>query len=210
MKKETLTLIIGSLTTLLVLALVIFTMYKIDEKKSTPKDKTTIKEVDSNKNNINDDNTNSNNVDSDNKVDDNNNSNNTNDNNNSNTNNVKNKVTLYVFHGATCPACKTALERINANLVGKYNYLEIKTFEVWSNKDNSELMSKVADKLNVEANYIPFIVIDKYNRTGSTGDKDFLVDEIEKAHKNPHYEDVVEQVINENKDLNPKFEILKK
>ena len=40
-------------------------------------------------------------------------------------------------------------------------------------------------------------LIDKYNTTGSTNDKDFLVDEINKAHKNNNYLDVVEKVLNE-------------
>lgn len=205
MKKETITIIIGTVTTLLVLAIAIFAMYKIDEKKtSTPKDKPTIKEEDKNNSNDKDSSitNNENNI-----GDKNNNSNNSS---NENSNNVKNKVTLYIFHGSTCSACKTALKRINTNLVGKYDYLEIKTFEVWGNKANSELMSKVATELNIEAKYIPFIVIDKYNTTGSTNDKDFLVDEINKAHKNNNYLDVVEKVLNENKDLKPTFEILKK
>jgi len=198
MKKETQTIIIGIAVTLLILVLTIFIMYKVTERKTNKQaDTPTVKEVENNRNE--EDNT-SNNTDN----------NNTNNESNTSNNNVKNKVTLYIFHGSTCPACKTALERINKNLVGKYEYLEIKTYEVWGNKDNSALMSKVADELKIEANYIPFIVIDKYSTTGSTSDKDFLVDEINKAHKNANYTDVIEKVLTENKDINPKFEILKK
>lgn len=205
MKKETLTIIIGTLITLLVLALVIFTMYKIDEKKtSTPKDKTAIKEVENNKDN--EDNNTTPNDNNQNKDDD-----NTNINNNDkpNTNDANNKVTLYLFHGSTCPACQKAIERINTYIIGKYDYLEIKTFEVWHNEDNSKLMSKVAEALNVEAKYIPFMIIGDYSTTTSKDNEDFLKEEITGAHTNSNYEDIVAKVISENKDLNPKFEILK-
>lgn len=203
MKKETLTIIISTLITLLVLALVIFTMYKIDEKKtSTPKDKTAIKEVDNNKDNA--DNTTPDN--NQNKDDDNPNINN---NDKPNTNDANNKVTLYLFHGSTCPACQKAIERIKTYIIGKYDYLEIKTFEVWHNEDNSKLISKVAEALNVEAKYIPFMIIGNFSTTTSKDNEDFLKEEITGAHTNSNYEDIVAKVISENKDLNPKFEILK-
>lgn len=201
MKKETLTIIVGIAATLLVLAITLFVMYKIDEGKNTEvKAKTTAREIESN-----------NNQDTENTIPVNNNDNNENNakNEKPNTNDANNKVTLYLFHGSTCPACQKAIECIKTYIIGKYDYLEIKTFEVWHNEDNSKLMGKVAEALNVEAKYIPFMIIGDYSTTTSKDNANFLKEEITSAHTNSNYEDIVAKVISENKDLNPKFEILK-
>lgn len=201
MKKETLTIIVGIAVTLLVLAITLFVMYKIDEGKNTEvKAKTTAREIESN-----------NNQDTENTIPVNNNNDNKENNAKNekpNTNDANNKVTLYLFHGSTCPACQKAIERIKKYIIGKYDYLEIKTFEI-HNEDNSKLMNKVAEALNVEAKYIPFMIIGDYSTTTSKDNANFLKEEITSAHTNSNYEDIVAKVISENKDLNPKFEILK-
>lgn len=120
--------------------------------------------------------------------------------------NETNKITLHLFHGSTCPACLSAIEKMQKDLT-KYNYLEIKTYEVWSNPDNSKLMQKVAEKLGVEAKYIPFIIIGNYSTTGYN--EETITNKITEYNNSNNYQDIVSEVIKENSDLNPISENLK-
>ena len=115
--------------------------------------------------------------------------------------NNSNKYTLYLFHGETCPACLNAKEKIKKDLMDISN-LEIITYEIWNNQDNSALMDKVAEKLGVEVNYIPFFVINTFNKVGY--DKDDVLNELKNDNK-----DIVKEVLEENPQLKPVFEKLK-
>lgn len=116
-------------------------------------------------------------------------------------------ITIYLFHGATCPACLQTIEYMNQNMKNIEN-TEIRTYEVQNNQDNYQIMQKVAEKLNITANSVPFIVIGDFSRFGFTGDG-FLKEEIETAKKDKNYQDIIEQVIKENSNLNPVYETIK-
>lgn len=201
MKDTTKTIIIGSIITVLVLVLTIFIIYKIDSKKI---DK-------NNSNNRNENNsstleTNTNN----------NSSNTTNNNENNEITNINNptikddekneKVIIYLFHGATCPACNNALKTIKEERNTTFKNVEIITYEIWNNKDNNMLLQKVSEKLNVEAKYIPYFVIGKYSKDGFN--KEILLEEYKNALNNKNYQDMVQEVIKENSNLNTKYETI--
>lgn len=196
MKDTTKTIIIGVLITILVLALTLFILYKSSSKKIN-------NENSSNKNEYNTSTAPNN---------ENNNSNSTTDkNNNSNNTSIKDdeknkKVILYLFHGGTCSACNNAISSIKENRNTTFKNIEIRAYEVWNNKDNSTLMKKVAAKLNVEARYIPYFVIGKYNKDGFNAET--LVKEYKNALNNKDYQDIVSEVIKENPDLNPVYTTL--
>ncbi len=112
-------------------------------------------------------------------------------------------ITLYLFHGSTCPYCLQAKEFLKT-IIDDYDYLEIKTLEVWHNKDNSSLMQKVAEKVNVKASGVPFMLIgDTFHKTGySENSNEKIISAIKESYSNPNYHDIVADTINENKDLN--------
>lgn len=203
MKDTTKTIIIGVTITILVLILVIFILYKSDSKKL--KDENT-----TNKNNYN-------NTTPPIKTDNNSNNETSNNENNSPSNNTEvnttikddeknSKIILYLFHGNTCPACNNAINKIKENRNTTFKNVEIRTFEVWKNKDNSELYKKVTDKLKVNVNSIPYFVIGDYNRVGFNAE--VLLKEYKKALNNKDYKDIVSEVIKENKDLKPVYKTI--
>lgn len=132
--------------------------------------------------------------------------NNSNNKNKSNSLPINNKVIVYMFHGSGCPHCQKAIKEMQDNKNTIYKNMEIRTFEVWNNKDNSQLLQKVGEKLNVKIKYVPYFVIGTYNEDGFDGQK--LVKEYEKAVKSSKYEDIVEKVIAENPDLNITYETI--
>lgn len=207
MKKETKTIIIGILITLLVLFLSIFILYlfyskeenqekenietnnsseiKTDlenepiKEETKDEDKTTLKEEKENNTT------------------------------NEETNDLKteNKVTIYLFHGSECPACNNAIASMKENLSKLANY-EIKMLEVWHNEENQKILKKVEEKLNIQVTGIPFFVIGSYNKTGY--DEEELLKTAEEMTTNKNYQDIINTIINENKDINPTIETLKK
>lgn len=74
-----------------------------------------------------------------------------------------NKINLYLFRGEGCPHCKQE-EKWLKQIKKEYgDYLNIYDFEVWYNKDNQDKYNKVAEKLELNINSIPFTIIgDKY------------------------------------------------
>ena len=198
MKDTTKTIIIGVVITILVLILTIFILYKVDSKKL--KDENT-----TNKNNYNN---------STPTIKTDNNSNNTTNtpskNNETNTiikDDEKNdKIILYMFHGSTCPHCVKAIETMKNEKNTTFKNVEIRTFEIYKNKVNSELYKKVTDKLKVNVNFVPYFVIGDYNRVGFNAE--VLLKEYKKALNNKDYKDIVSEVIKENKDLKPVYKTI--
>lgn len=198
MKDTTKTIIIGVTITLLVLILTIFILYKVDSKKL--KDENT-----TNKNNYNNStptiktDNNSNNA-----------TNTPSKNNETNTiikDDEKNdKIILYMFHGSTCPHCVKAIETMKNEKNTTFKNVEIRTFEIYKNKANSELYKKVTDKLKVNVNSVPYFVIGDYNRVGFNAE--VLLKEYKKALNNKNYKNIVSEVIKENKDLEPVYETI--
>lgn len=71
----------------------------------------------------------------------------------------KNKVNVYLFRGSSCGHCLDAVVYFSS-IVGEFGqYFNLKSYEVWTNSDNSDLMQKVANKLDDEADGVPYIVI---------------------------------------------------
>lgn len=200
MKDTTKTIIIGVSVTILILALTIFILYKIDSKKLNNENSTNKNEYN---NSIPASNTNNNNNTA---------NNNEVPNNNKEVNTTikddekDEKVILYLFHGATCPACNNALKTIKEERNTTFKNVEIRTYEVWNNKDNNTLMSKVTDKLKVNVNSIPYFIIGDYNRVGFNSET--LLKEYKNALNNKNYKDIVKEVVKENPNLKPVYETI--
>ena len=77
------------------------------------------------------------------------------------------KVNVYIFRGSTCSHCLDAVTHF-ASIVGDSGkYFNLKTYEVWSNTDNSDLMNDIAKELgDSDVSGVPYIVIGKKSWSG--------------------------------------------
>lgn len=70
------------------------------------------------------------------------------------------KVNIYLFRGAGCSHCRDFLQFVSNTLVSEYGeYFNLISYEVWGNKANDELKTKVMTYFNVTRSGVPFIVI---------------------------------------------------
>ena len=69
------------------------------------------------------------------------------------------KINVYVFRGSTCGYCLKALAYFTSILPEYGQYFNLKTYEVWANSDNSELLENVAATLGDKVQGVPYIVI---------------------------------------------------
>lgn len=112
---------------------------------------------------------------------------------------AKSKINVYLFRGEGCPHCEEAIEwfeNVLANDEEYSKYYELVKYEVWYDKDNSQLMSDVADELGTEASGVPFIVIgDKYfSGFSATTSPEQLKNAIKEQYDSKEYTDVVAAV----------------
>lgn len=81
------------------------------------------------------------------------------------TNNVfaqDNTVKAYFFYGEGCPHCAKE-EAFFESIKDKYPTLDVQSFEIYYNRENVSLMKEVSNKLNANANGVPFLIIgDKF------------------------------------------------
>lgn len=96
------------------------------------------------------------------------------------------KVNVYLFRGSSCSHCFDAVTFF-ASIAEEYGeYFNLKTFEVWSNTDNADLMNKVGEKLGDEVSGVPYIVVGKKSWNGFT---DSYGDEIKSEIKSQYEKD---------------------
>lgn len=103
------------------------------------------------------------------------------------------KITLYLFHGSTCPHCKAEKEFLN-KIKDKYDNFEIVDYEVYYNEENSQLMEEVRNKLEIDGNGVPLTII---GETYILGYNEALESKIERAinyYKENEYNDVVSKI----------------
>ncbi len=209
MKKTILTIIICTICTMGVLGLTIGGMYLFMNNNSEPN---ISNEINSN-NNLNNRNDSEDNLNSENNINENNDSTNNPQENNSTPlidTNTNNKVTVYVFKSNGCPHCQAAKEYFS-KIISNYDYLEVKMFELTTSEANRELLNKVEQKLNIETNYVPFIVISNTYHKEGYGEtlNETLENAIKEAHNDKNYQDIVEATIQENTTLNLDIETIK-
>lgn len=107
------------------------------------------------------------------------------------------KVKIYIFRGNGCPHCETAVVEFY-ELGDKYDdYLEVVSYEVWENSDNSLLASAVAKSLGHNLTGVPFLVVgDKYYANGmQDGVLESLVQDALEFYQKDDYKDMVKEEI---------------
>lgn len=68
------------------------------------------------------------------------------------------KISIYFFHGDGCPHCAEE-EKFLSKIEKKYSNIEIVRYEVWYNEDNSKLLEKVIDELDIKSQGVPVTII---------------------------------------------------
>lgn len=94
-----------------------------------------------------------------------------------------NEVTLYFFRGEGCSHC-AEFEAWLDEIEPEYgNLFEVKDYETWYNTDNADLMKKVAEARDEEANGVPYIIIGNKSWNGFADDyKDEIIAEIKNVY----------------------------
>ena len=103
------------------------------------------------------------------------------------------KITLYFFHGDGCPHCAEE-EKFLKTIEGKYENLEIVSYEVWYNDENADLLQKVEDAFSIKRPGVPTNVI---GNTVISGFGSMTGSKIERAiayYTEHEYVDVVSQI----------------
>ncbi len=106
------------------------------------------------------------------------------------------KIKVYFFYGDGCPHCGAA-EKLLLPLIEKMDDVELIQLEVWNNKPNQDLLSKVIDTFKTKSG-IPYFVIGDYTTLGynNVSDNDPIIAAIEYYRSHP-YTDQVEKILNE-------------
>ncbi len=98
---------------------------------------------------------------------------------------AKEKVKLYFFHGDGCPHCAEE-EKFLKKVKKKYPDVKIIEYEVWKDKSNAMLMSRVGKKYGINTNSVPLTVI---SSTAISGYDDSVGRKIERALDYYHKKD---------------------
>jgi len=82
------------------------------------------------------------------------------------------KVELHFFYGSTCPHCREA-EVFLGKMKEKYENLEIKSYEVFENAENAQLLREMLKQAGQNNSYlwVPVIFVGKEVIVGFQGDK---------------------------------------
>lgn len=71
----------------------------------------------------------------------------------------KDQVTIYMFRGDGCGFCRNFLTYLNS-ISEEYGYMfKLRSFEVWKDTTNSDLLKKMSDVTGQSASGVPFIII---------------------------------------------------
>ena len=69
------------------------------------------------------------------------------------------QITIYLFRGKGCGFCRAFLNFINS-ITNEYGqYFKVVSFEVWGDAENSDLLGRIADFMEVDAGGVPYIII---------------------------------------------------
>ncbi|MBR2833027.1 MAG: hypothetical protein IKE75_01075, partial [Bacilli bacterium] len=106
------------------------------------------------------------------------------------------KPVIYLFRGKGCSHCYEFLEYASSDLVKeKGDKFRMVTYEVWNNKENAELMQKVSDYFEDEANGVPYIVIGEKTFNGYSKSMNKEIEEaIDKLNEDEEKFDVLTKI----------------
>lgn len=77
-----------------------------------------------------------------------------------------NKVNVYIFRGYSCWHCLDEVSWLSTQVKDYGKYFNVRSYEVWKNKDNNKLMNTVSKYLGQNASGVPFTVIGDKSYSG--------------------------------------------
>jgi len=107
------------------------------------------------------------------------------------------KINLYFFYGNGCPHCakeEIFLDKLEQNEPD----IEIKRYEVWYNRENSKLLAKIAQELDLQISGVPLLIIGDQTVSGYRSDKitGQKIKEIITYYRENQCNDLVKNIIN--------------
>lgn len=97
------------------------------------------------------------------------------------------KVNVYIFRGGSCSHCLDAVVHFAEIVKDQGKYFNVKTYEVWSNSDNNDLMNDAANEIgDSDVSGVPYIIIGNKSWSGYASSYD---DEMMKQIKNEYEKD---------------------
>ena len=107
----------------------------------------------------------------------------------------KEPINFYIFYGSTCGYCQklhnyTATLEKDKTMNSKFRIVD---YEVWGDKDNNALMTKVGNYFNFDVDGVPFYVIGDQYFTGFSEESspEKIVKAINEEYEDSNYVDVV-------------------
>ena len=107
----------------------------------------------------------------------------------------KGPINFYIFYGSTCGYCQklhnyTATLEKDKTINSKFRIVD---YEVWGDKNNSDLMTKVGSYFNFNVDGVPFYVIGDQYFTGFSEESspEKIVKAINEEYSDSNYVDVV-------------------
>ena len=76
----------------------------------------------------------------------------------SNTEELSNKVNLYFFYGDGCSHCAKE-EKFLEQLEKENKNIRVYRYEVWHNRENAQLLSRLARELKLDVSGVPILII---------------------------------------------------
>ena len=103
------------------------------------------------------------------------------------------EITLYLFHGDGCPHCAEEMKFLDG-IEEKYKDLKIVKYEVWYDKENSELLKEVQDTFEISTKGVPTNVIGSTVITGFGSSTGKTIERAIEYYQKNDYEDIVSQI----------------
>jgi len=117
----------------------------------------------------------------------------------------KEPVTVYIFHGSTCPHCQDALAFFKKLLNNKEfkGMFQVRALEIWGDEENSEIANEACEILGDEPinGSVPYIVIGDQSFGGYSSASDSSIKEAIKNAYNDHKEDKLKSLVGERGEL---------
>lgn len=106
------------------------------------------------------------------------------------------KVNVYIFRGKSCWHCLDEVTWLADNYNDFKDVINVRTYEVWNNKENSKLMNLVAKELGTKASGVPFTVVGKQTFSGFSEEVGNNIIEAAKKLKDSEEKYDIKDVIN--------------
>lgn len=106
------------------------------------------------------------------------------------------KINVYIFRGKTCWHCLDEITWLASNYADFKDVINVRTYEVWNNKENNKLMNLVAKELGVKASGVPLTVVGKDTFSGFSEEIGTSIIEAAKKLKDSEEKYDIKNVIN--------------